>query len=241
MPLLKLGTEGFCYVAFNTWRARIKKHQADCCREAEALKEREMRSALLAIATKAALAQQELHTINMQRDGQRLGTVTIGISGHMGMIWPWIRINSPGLDMPREYWELKTQAYPKHRTTTVGWLEKLRCWICPCIAGLKEDWEDGPSFQTLRKKQQGLAQQREHIEFFRKVRSTLFKILAALDALWLSRQRKKMLNSNVLCQCIIRGRILYLIYQADWKKKIQWSCALRMCLALIGWLIGMQK
>lgn len=54
------------------------------CREAEASREKETRSGLLMIATKAALAEQELLTARLQSESQRLGNLTIGMAGHLG-------------------------------------------------------------------------------------------------------------------------------------------------------------
>lgn len=56
------------------------------CREAEAAREKETRSGLLMIATKAALVEQELQTAHLHSDSQRLGSLTLGMAGHLGML-----------------------------------------------------------------------------------------------------------------------------------------------------------
>ena len=58
--------------------------QIRLCREDEALREEETRGGLLMIATKAALAEQELLTARLHSESQRLGNLTIGMAGHLG-------------------------------------------------------------------------------------------------------------------------------------------------------------
>lgn len=53
-------------------------------REAEAKREKQTREGLLVIATKAALAEQELMTARLHEEGRRLGALTTIVGGHLG-------------------------------------------------------------------------------------------------------------------------------------------------------------
>lgn len=58
------------------------------------MREKETRSGLLMIATKAALAEQELFTARLHGESQRLGNLTIGMAGHLGEVFPALLIET---------------------------------------------------------------------------------------------------------------------------------------------------
>ena len=82
----------------NRWSAAqssLRNFLIAVCREAEAVKAKETRRGLLLIATKAALAEQELALTQLHTDGQRLGNLTVGISGHLGDLPPGDPVSAP--------------------------------------------------------------------------------------------------------------------------------------------------
>lgn len=137
------------------------------CREAESTREKEVRKGLLVIATKAALAEQELHVNSLQADAQRLGSLTVGISGHMGEphIYTFACAQPTGF-MHEQIVGFGPSRLCEHGSPWGGSKQDLK--LCRGV-GLREEWEDGPAFQAVRKKQKDLAQQRERIESCRKV------------------------------------------------------------------------
>ena len=91
MQDLQVSSAGFGACLAHTQGFRIcsktcfwRPQRTSLCREAEASKEKETRSGLLMIATKAALAEQELLTARLHSESQRLGNLTIGMAGHLG-------------------------------------------------------------------------------------------------------------------------------------------------------------